>query len=154
VAALQQGSITRVGLRYIDAIVPKPGETWRQYLQPTLHGLASPVFEGSEPLLGMEFHGQTHTGRLTIRITQNEQGQLVPPGTLVQPMAFRQQDLGTQLLTLIDSDHYVEGSWDFNMKELLDTVNALHMGINTVFFENIVSEHALIAWGAEHVADA
>lgn len=154
VAGLQQGSITRVGLRYIDVIVPKPGESWRHYLQPSLHGPASPVFEGGEPLLGMEFHGQTHNGRLTIRITQNDQGQLVPPGTLVKPMAFRQKDLGTQLLTLIDSDHYVEGQWDFSMVELLDTVDELHMGINTVFFDNLVSEHALNAWGAEHVADA
>jgi uncharacterized protein (TIGR04255 family) len=154
VAGLQQGSITRVGLRYIDVIVPKPGESWRDYLQPSLHGPASPVFAGGEPLLGMEFHGRTQSGHLTIRITQNDQGQLVPPGTLVKPMAFRQKDLGTQLLTLIDSDHYVENQWDFNMKELIDTVNALHVGINTVFFKNIVSKHALTAWRAEHVADA
>jgi uncharacterized protein (TIGR04255 family) len=154
VAGLQQGSITRVGLRYIDAIIPGPGESWRHYLQPSLHGPASPVFEGGEPLLGMEFHGRTEAGRLAIRITQNNQGQLVPPGTLVKPMAFRQKDLGSQLLTLIDSDHYVEGQWDFSMSELLDTVDALHKGINTVFFNNIVSEHALTAWGAEHVADA
>jgi len=154
VAGLQQGSITRVGLRYIDVIVPKPGESWRQYLQPSLHGPASPVFGGGARLLGMEFHGRTEAGNLTIRITQNAQGQLIPPGTLVKPMPFRQKDPGTQLVTLIDSDHYVEGQWDFSMKELLDTVDGLHMGINTVFFENIVSAHALTTWRAEHVADA
>lgn len=154
VAGLQSGSITRVGLRYIDVIVPKPDESWRNYLQPSLQGLASPIFVGGEPLLGMEFHGQTTNGRLTIRITQNDQGQLVPPGTLVKPMNFRLKNLGSQLLTLIDSDHYVEGQWDFSMEELLETVDALHMGINTVFFKNVVSEHALTAWGAEHVADA
>jgi len=154
VAGLQKGSIIRIGLRYIDVITPKPGENWRLYLQPSLHGPASPVFDSGEPLLGMEFHGKTRIGRLTIRISQNNQGQLVPPGTIVKPMAFRQQDLGDRLLTLIDSDHYVEGQWDFNMKELIETVDELHEGINTVFFDNIITKHALETWRAEHVADS
>ena len=153
VAGLQKGSITRVGLRYIDVIAPKPGESWRDYLRSSLHGPASPVFEGGEPLLGLAFYGRTRIGRLTIRITQNDQGQQVPPGTLVKPMPFRQDHPERHLLTLIDSDHYVEGQWDFNPAELLETVNELHRGSNTVFFESIVSGHALEAWRAEHVAD-
>jgi uncharacterized protein (TIGR04255 family) len=153
VAALKQGSIQRVGLRSVDVIAPKPGETWRTYLRPCFHGPDSPVFKPGQPSIGMEFHGETHHGRMTIRISQNNQQLQVPPDLMVQPMRFRRDYAPGQLLTLVDTDHYLEGSWDFRIADLLESLDELHMDSNTVFFESLVTDQALATWGAEHVTE-
>ncbi|MBI1751429.1 MAG: TIGR04255 family protein [Acidobacteria bacterium] len=153
VVDLSPGSVTRVGLRYIDVVVPKPGETWKLYLHPGLHGPDADAFPDSAPSMMQEHSGRTNHGTITVRISQNNQGMVLPQGTLVKPMEFRQTFDPNQLLTLIDTDHFVEGKWDFDIASILETVDVLHQGSNTVFFNSLITKHARMAWGAEDVAD-
>jgi uncharacterized protein (TIGR04255 family) len=153
VAALREGSVLRLGLRYVDVIAPVAGESWRDYLRPSLHGPTSEVFQPDQPFINLEYHGETPHGRMTLRINQNNQQGVVPPDAMVQPMKFRRDYPEGQLLTLVDTDHYLEKAWDFSIPDLLEALDHLHQDSNKVLFDNLITEHALQAWGAERVAD-
>lgn len=152
-AELRHGQITRIGLRYIDVIQPRPGETHRNYLQNNLHGPQSAVFTQG-PLVHLEAAGRTDLGTMILRITQNDQGILVPPDIALKPLRHKQVAQQGQLLTLVDSDHFVEGAWAFDLKAIIETVDNLHRGINTAFFNDIITPHAKTVWKAEdHAAN-
>lgn len=154
VVDLSTGSVTRVGLRYIDVIAPKPGETWRQYLQSGLHGPDAGMFQEDLPTMAQEYTGHSPLGTTAVRLSQNNAGLLLPPGTLVKPMEARRTYEDKQLLTLVDTDTYVEGRSDFDLDAVLATVDELHKQSNRVFFNNLITGHALLAWGAEDATDA
>jgi len=152
-AELRHGQITRIGLRYIDVIQPQDGETHRDYLKANLHGPQSAVFTQG-PLVHLEAAGRTDLGTMILRITQNDQGILVPPDIALKPLRYKQVTKPGQLLTLIDSDHFVEGEWPFDLKAIIETVDQLHRGINTAFFRDVVTKHATTIWKAEdHAAN-
>jgi uncharacterized protein (TIGR04255 family) len=153
VASLKEGSILRLGLRYVDVIVPGNGESWRDYLRPSLHGPTSEIFRSDQPYINLEFHGETPHGRMTIRISQNSQQGVVPPDALVKPMRFRRDYPEGQLLTLVDTDHYLDQPRDFTIPDLLGTLDRLHQDSSRVFFDSLITDHALRAWGAESVTD-
>lgn len=150
-AELRHGQITRIGLRYIDVIQPQPGETHRNYLQTNLHGPQSAVFTKGQ-LMHLESAGQTDLGTMILRITQNNQGRFVPPNIVLKPLRHKQVPQPGQLITLIDSDHFVEGEWPFSLKAIIETVDHLHRGINTAFFRDIITPHATTVWKAENYA--
>lgn len=152
IAEIHLGQLHRVGLRYIDVIDPAPGETFRDYLQGSLHGPRSSVFTGSEQLLHLESIGRTGVGHFILRITQNDQGALVPPDLYFRPMVHKQQVGHGKLVTLVDSDHFVEGTWDYDLSSILETADTLHAGINKAWLEDIITPHALKVWGAERVS--
>jgi hypothetical protein len=48
----------------------------------------------------------------------------------------------------------VEGEWPFDLNAIVETVDHLHRGINTVFFRDIITTHAKTVWKAEdHAAN-
>ncbi len=151
IAEIHHGQVHRVGLRYVDVIDPEPGETFRDYLQGSLHGPRSSVFTGPDQLMHLESIGRTDAGHFILRITQNDQGVLVPPDIYLRPMVHKQQVARGKLLTLVDSDHFAEGTWDYDLPSILETLDTLHAGINKAWLEDIISPHALEAWGAERV---
>ncbi|NOZ79924.1 MAG: TIGR04255 family protein, partial [Acidobacteria bacterium] len=64
----------RLGLRFVDMILPRDGEDLQEYLRPQLHGL-KPQDLGVEELLNQfESRGRTTEGQLVIRLHQNTQG--------------------------------------------------------------------------------
>lgn len=153
IAELGLTQIKRIGLRYVDVIVPRPRETFRDYLRAGLRGLHADVFVEDEPFVHAQTVGKTKVGTLNIRVWQNRQGQVYPldvHDTATQPMPHGIQFEPNQLLTLVDSDHAVQGDWPFNMGDLLETADALHQGVNYTWFKHVVTDHALAAWGATH----
>jgi uncharacterized protein (TIGR04255 family) len=152
-AELRHGQITRIGLRYLDVVQPLDGETHRDYLKANLHGPQSAVFTQG-PLVHLEAAGRTELGTMILRITQNDQGILVPPDIALKPLRHKRVTKPGQLLTLIDSDHFVEGEWPFDLKAIIETVDHLHKDINAVFFRDVVTKHATTVWKAEdHAAN-
>jgi len=153
IAEIRHGQVHRVGLRYIDIIDPRPGETFRDYLQTGLHGPTTSVIKGTDQLLHLESIGRTEIGHFVLRITQNDQGVLVPPDLIFKPMDHKQTATPGKLITLIDSDHFVQGRWDYDLPSILETADALHAGTNKAWFTDFITDHALKAWGAERVTD-
>lgn len=153
VAELRHGQVHRVGLRYIDVIDPGPDETFRDYLQESLHGPKTDAITASEQILHLESIGPTRIGNLALRITQNNKGALVPPDIIFKPMNHKQEVSAAKLITLVDSDHFVQGGWDYDLPTIVQTVDNLHAVINEAWFNDFVTEHALKVWGAERVTD-
>jgi uncharacterized protein (TIGR04255 family) len=151
VAEINQGLVNRIGLRYVDVINPQHGETFRNYLQPSLHGPTSSVFTDLNSWLHLESVGRTALGTMIVRITQNDQGVVLPPDIIHKPMTYKMKVETGKLITLVDSDHFVEGSWDYDLANIINTTSELHEAINAAWFNDLVTQEALTIWGAEHV---
>lgn len=151
VAEIQHGMIHRIGLRYVDVIDPISEKTFRDYLQPSLHGPQSSVFTTLNQWLHLESEGITEIGTMVVRITQNDQGKVLPPNIIHKPMNHKMEIESGSLITLVDTDHFVEGSWDYDLESIMNTTNELHEAINAVWFNDLVTKEALNIWGAEHV---
>lgn len=139
--------ITRVGLRYVNAIIPSPGKGWTDYVNPSLHGINLTSLTG--PLAAYHVFGETAHGRLLARMTQNTEGLLVPIEMGQQNLTLQRQppEPGT-LLTLVDIDHFKEWSKDFvgyqaeTMKDLLWKLK----GETYDAFRSFVTDSAIEEW--------
>lgn len=151
VAEIHHGLISRIGLRYVDVIEPRSNETFRNYLQPSLHGPQSPVFTDPNQWLHLESVGRTEIGTMIVRITQNDQGMVLPPDVIHKPMSHKMKIDAGKVITLVDTDHFVEGSWDYDLDSIINTTDELHQAINAAWFNNLVTEEALKIWGADYV---
>lgn len=151
VAEIHHGMINRIGLRYVDVINPRPGETFRNYLQTTLHGPKSSVYTDPSQWMHLESVGRTEIGTMIIRITQNDQGIVLPPDIMHKPMSYKMKIEPGNVITLVDTDHFVEGSWDYDLESIMNTTNDLHEAINAAWFTDLVTQEALEIWEAESV---
>lgn len=139
--------ITRVGLRYVNAIVPSNGKNWRSYVGPGLHGIHLTSMTGA--LAAYHVFGETTHGRLLARMTQNSEGMLVPIEMGQQNLALqRQPPAPGTTITLVDIDHFKEWNKDFidyqpkAMEQLLWDLKAVTYDV----FRSFVTESAVEEW--------
>lgn len=142
--------VSRLGLRYLDAVLPRTGETTEQYLVGGLHGI--------------DFNAvRQHT--MTESVFATDTRPLVPKGTLVvrvyravAPLGFPPDMLPTGLAiapqfeikeprehAIIDTDHYVEGRMAVKLDKLNEQLLSLHGTIKSVFGAT-TTDHARSAW--------
>jgi uncharacterized protein (TIGR04255 family) len=142
--------VSRLGLRYLDAVLPRDGERVEQYLVGGLHGV--------------EFKAQP-LYRLTESVFRTEIGPLVPIGTLVArvhrmtaPLGFPPDMQPSGLMinpkfevkeprahAVIDTDHFGEGRMPIDMDKLGEQLLSLHATIKSVF-RATTTDHARGAW--------
>lgn len=142
--------VTRLGLRYLDAVLPRAGESVEQYLVGGLHGI--------------EFNAPQRY-RLTESVFETNSGPLVPTGTLVtrvhrmtallgfppdlQPYGLRINPKfelkEPRPHAVIDTDHFVEGRMPIDTDKLKAQVLSLHATIKSVFAVT-TTDHARNAW--------
>lgn len=148
--AVSLDHVSRLGLRYLDAILPHTGETSEQYLVGGLHGI---------DFNAVRQHAMTES------VFATDTGPLLPKGTLVvrvyrsvAPLGFPPDMLPTGLAiapqfeikeprehAIIDMDHYVEGRMPVEMDKLNDQMLSLHGTIKSVF-RATTTDHAHSAW--------
>lgn len=142
--------ISRLGLRYLDAVLPRANESVEQYLVPGLHGI--------------DFNS-TRRYTLTESVFGTETGPLLPIGTLVtrvhrmiSPLGFP-PDMQPNGLTVssrfdvkeprthavIDTDHFVEGNMPIDMLQIEEQMLSLHATIKSVFAATTTND-ARAAW--------
>jgi uncharacterized protein (TIGR04255 family) len=155
VAELSLTQVHRLGIRYVDVIDPGDGETYRDYLREPFHGVQSDVYVDGHQAVQSQTVGRTRMGTLTVRVWQNNQGQVVPPDIMqgASPMPPGVEVQPNRLITLVDTDHATQGAWDYDLDSVLETADALHQGINRAWFNDIITPHALKAWGAENATE-
>ena len=138
--------VERVGLRYIDAIKPRPDESWKDYVKPGYHGQENDVIRPEHAVLFMQTMADTGPGqRVIARLAQNRDGMILPPDLITHHPVLRIQAKKGQLLTLLDLDHYREARQPFDLDGLIDTAWELHDGLD-ILFRDLVTEHALEVW--------
>jgi len=137
--------VERIGLRYLDAIVPMDNDTLQQYLNSSLLGF-------SANLQGRLNHSFTET------VTVIEDGNLVARAIITDGALALSPDLITLQLELqarfkeingrnavLDTDYFVVKRNSFNLKEIKDQLLKAH-DIITNAFEGSVTDYAREKW--------
>lgn len=136
----------RVGLRYLDHVAPRKGDTLEQYLAPEVQGLAQrlkgePVHSYLEALNAIGSSTQLRT-----RIFITKGGLAFPPdlqpnGLEVEPR-FSDED---GLHATVDTDAFVQERKSFSLDEIREDFAAIHEAVSEAFY-TIVTDYARGAW--------
>ena len=144
------GVVHRVGLRYIDVVLANAGNDFRFYLREGLHGVPDEVFQPGRHLLHLESRGQTMVGSdpgtMIIRIVQNDQGHSLPSDLLAAAPRHSPRAGPGELITLIDMDHYVEGTFDPDSEWVVARAYEMHDHIVETFHDHVVTREAIEEW--------
>ncbi len=135
----------RVGLRYLDRVIPQPGETIEQYLVEQGHGLNSRL--GGRPLYSYtEAMNEIGNIKLLSRVAIQEGPLAFPPD--IQPGKMRITERFTSYVgisSILDNDGFAEGREAFSTKAVADHLDAIHLVIGTAF-KTTATPYAFAAW--------
>lgn len=148
VAELKLNLTKRIGMRMIDVINPTVGKTWRDYLKPHFAGLSSKMFVEGSQFVYLESVAKTPQGVFALKVSQNNGGVQIPPDIMIRmPMPEKHKDITMgKPITLLDSDHFWEGSEAFDIDAIGRRVKLLHDDMNAIWFDDIISAHAEAEW--------
>lgn len=142
--------VGRLGLRYLDAVLPKQHETVEQYLADGLHGVrfgANQRYNLNEAVFETESGPVLSKGTLVARVHQMTSPLGYPPDMvpngLMQMPKFTINDVCSH--AVIDTDHFVEGRIPLNFDKLAEQLSALHATIKLVF-DATITDHARTIW--------
>jgi uncharacterized protein (TIGR04255 family) len=141
--------IERIGVRYLDAVIPRAGETLSQYLIPEVMGLCGKL-KGEVQHSFSETLTQGEEGSVISRtvIQQGQNGQIGFPPDLLQSMGLKIQQRFMQvrgLHAIIDTDAFYIERIQFDLDEVKRRLMVLHDRIGNSFRAS-VTEHALAVW--------
>lgn len=135
----------RVGLRYLDRVMPKSGETIEQYLVDQVQGMNS-------RLGGRSLYAFTETMnligniKLLSRVAIQEGPLAFPPD--VQPGGMQISERFTSHTgnsAILDNDGFVEGREVFSTKAVAEHLNAINKVIGAAF-KATATDHAFTIW--------
>lgn len=135
----------RVGLRYLDRIMPTSEETVEQYLVEQVHGLNSrlgghPLYSYSEALNVIE------NIKLLSRVAIQDGPLAFPPD--IQPGNMRIGERFTSYLgisAILDNDGFIEGREAFSIDAVINHLDAIHKVIGAAF-KATATQYAFEAW--------
>lgn len=137
--------VERLGLRYIDVIALGPGESFSDYLQPTLLGLSAGDLGVGNLATQYEATGSTEAGELVLRLSQPVDGTVLPADLFGSVLKFTTPSREPGTFKILDVDNFVTEQVDFLVEPLLDRFWQLHRCSDRVF-RNSVTEKALQIW--------
>ncbi|MCD4747822.1 MAG: TIGR04255 family protein [Thermoanaerobaculales bacterium] len=140
--------VHRLGLRFVDLILPEDDESLDEYIKPQLHGLQADDLAVDELLNQFESRGQTREGQLVVRLHQNNKGAFLPPDLGSTHLAFASSPQKDVLATLLDIDHFSEQDRDYDVPALINAMWELHVYTGKAF-NSSVTDKALECWGKE-----
>jgi uncharacterized protein (TIGR04255 family) len=135
----------RVGLRYLDRVMPQAGETIEQYIADQVQGLNPRL--GGRPLYSfMEAMNEIGNIKLLSRVAIQEGPLAFPPD--IQPGNMRISERFTSYVgnsAILDNDGFVEGREAFSTKAVAEHLDAIHKIIGSAF-KNTATPYAFAAW--------
>ena len=142
--------IGRLGLRYLDAVLPRAGETTEQYIADGLHGIdfnAARRHAMTESVFDTDTHPLVPKGILVVRVYRMIAPLSFPPDMLPAGLAIapKFEIEKPREHAIIDTDHYVEGRMPVEMNKLNEQLFSLHDTIKSVFGAT-TTDHARAAW--------
>jgi uncharacterized protein (TIGR04255 family) len=141
---------SRLGLRYLNAVLPDDGETVDQYLTQGLHGVhfgASQRYASMEAVFDTETTPLISEGTLVTRVHRltgavGFPSDMVPAGLMVRDKFVRTTPT---LHAVIDMDHFVRGTMPVSSDSIRAQAQSLHAGVRLAF-EAIATAHARAVW--------
>ena len=137
----------RLGLRYVDLIRPaRTGDTYRDYLRSSLHGLDTSALSKGEVFHRLETRAETDVGgTLVVKVAHSKNGGYLPPDVDGNHLAFDDVPDKGEHVVVLDIDHFSEEPRDFKPTKLVDGMWELH-GLVRKAFEQAVTPHAIEQW--------
>jgi uncharacterized protein (TIGR04255 family) len=148
--AVSLDHVSRLGLRYLDAVLPRAGESTEQYLAGGLHGInfnSVRQHAMTETVFATDTRPLVTKGTLVVRVYRADARlgfppDMLPSGLVIAP-SFDIKEAREH--AIIDTDHYVEGRMPVEMDKLKDQLLSLHGTIKSVF-DTTTTDHARSAW--------
>lgn len=137
--------IERIGLRYIDAVVPRKSEKLSQYLSPHVIGL-SEVVDGALNHSFTETASMSANGQLVARVLITDGDLAVPPDLF--PIRMKLEDRFAKVKgphAILDTDHFAAERFDFDLDRVSAVLKASHTRIDRAFAA-IATDHARRIW--------
>jgi uncharacterized protein (TIGR04255 family) len=135
----------RVGLRYLDRVMPQPGETIEQYLVEQVHGLTSRL-DGRSLYSYAEAMNEIGNIKLLSRVAIQDGPLAFPPD--LQPGNMRITERFTSYVgisAILDNDGFFEGREVFSTNVVADHLDAIHKVIGAAF-KTTATPYAFVAW--------
>ncbi len=142
--------IRRLGIRYLDAVLPDDDESMEQYLADGLHGV-SPGLKLLQASNEMVFQTAVEpiikNGILAAKIYKANGELGYPPDIAPHAISMlpKFSNASPRWHCCIDTDHYVEGNINHDEDEILEQFLSLH-GVLKSTFRSMVSDYALHKW--------
>lgn len=145
-----QGSVSRLGLRYVDFVVPTEGKLPEDYVNRPWNQTATPAFEGAlgKPFLFVSLHDiEFARGRMRLQFMRGF-GKPGLPADLQGLLEPREMDCPVEQPTaVIDTDRWMEGgAWGPAEMEICDDFKTMHQDLSKTF-KTMVSSLARKEWG-------
>ncbi|NHC07907.1 TIGR04255 family protein [Azonexus fungiphilus] len=143
--ALQLSFTERIGLRYLDRVIPLEGDNLEQYLVPEVHGLVSRL--GGQGLYTYsEAMTQHEDVKLRARVVIQGGGLAFPPDVQPNNMVVDARFHDYQgVSAILDNDGFVEKREAFSIETVSAHLNRIH-DIVDIAFKATVTNHAFEAW--------
>jgi len=142
--------MSRLGLRYLNAILPQPGETIDQYLTAGLQGIALSAkqdYSLNESVFHTESRPLYQTGRLVTRVLRVKSLLGYPPGLLPHALislpTFEMKEPTDH--AVIDLDHFAQGILSLDFDKIKEQLFALHGTIKEAF-KATITDYAERTW--------
>jgi uncharacterized protein (TIGR04255 family) len=139
--------IQRLGLRYIDLIIPKQNDRLEDYVNSALIGFR-PQVPGLSTDVSQQFF-RTHSqmgGTLLMRASRALHASALPADLLPTSLKLSREPNPEQESMLLDWDHYIESlNLDPDPDALAEKLRSLKAPIAKIF-EEAITEHAVKVW--------
>jgi uncharacterized protein (TIGR04255 family) len=144
------GVIQRIGLRYVDLVIPDAERDFRFHVRPGLHGVPDQVFLSGSNRLHVENVGATEVGdakgTMIVRVVQNDQGQNLPPDLVGGAPKHTPRTKPGEVCTIVDMDHFIEGNFDPDPTWVVEKAYRLHDHLVETLHDHVVTREAVEVW--------
>lgn len=137
--------VERVGLRYIDLIVPLENAPLERYVQPALVGLSLHDLGMATETVQQFVSARTDAGKLFIKFSKGLHGESVPSDLLPLSLAMNRKPPQGAVSGILDTDHFTEEAFDFEIPRLESVIRQLKGPISQVF-RAAITEYAVKQW--------
>ena len=137
--------IERVGLRYIDLIMPTDDEPIEHYMKPELVGFSLGPLGLKNEINQQLVNARTEAGQLWIRFTKAMHASPLPPDLGSVALQLKHTPSDDIESAIMDTDHFTEKSMDFDLEQLAAVIDALQVPIGDVF-KAAITDHAVKQW--------
>ncbi len=135
----------RVGLRYLDRVMPQHGETIEQYLEEPVHGLTSKL--GGRSLYSYaEAMNEVGNIKLLSRVAIQDGLLAFPPDLQPGNMRITERFAAfSGVSAILDNDGFVESREPFSRQAVADHLDAIHKVVGSAF-KTTATRYAFAAW--------
>lgn len=144
-----QGTVDRLGLRYVDFVIPAEGATPEDYVNAPWNQSGTPRFEGAAATPGMyvSLHDiEFARGRMRLQYMRGYGRPTLPADLmgLLGPGVSKEPKGPTT--AVIDTDRWMEGNWEPSSSAIQADFKQMHTDLSTVF-KTVTSPKARAEWG-------